>query len=176
MPSLSVFVILGCNIAMLVLSLVYFRHCRVSRPPIGVFNLSDVLLAVLIITLAHVVYVVLPLWLAVGLFALAVFSAVYFTLEPLVRARALTWLGSLAVVAADIGAARLFGTQTNGFLLINDAVILLVIIGVSNLWVQSGLTARDAVLFSLLLAIFDLLATALSPLTLACLPVFKVLP
>jgi hypothetical protein len=87
MPSLSVFVILGCNIAMLVLSLVYFRHCRVNRPPIGVFNLSVVLLAVLIITLAHVVYVVLPLWLAVGLFALAVFSAVYFTLEPLVHAR-----------------------------------------------------------------------------------------
>ena len=176
MPSPFVFVILGCNIAMLVLSLVYFRHCRVSRPPIGVFNLSDVLFAVLIITLAHVVYVVLPLWLAVGLFALAVFSAVYFTLEPLVRTRALAWLGSLAVVAADIGAARLFGTQTDGFLLINDAVILLVIIGVSNLWVQSGLTARDAVLFSLLLAIFDLFATALSPLTFSLFARFQSAP
>lgn len=106
MPSLSVSVILGWNIAMLALSLAYFRHYRVSRPPIGVFNLSDVLFAVL-----------------------------------------------------------LFGTQTDGFLLINDLVILLVIIGVSNLWVQSGLKARDAVLFSLLLATFDLCATALSPLT-----------
>lgn len=165
MLSLSVFVILGWNIAMLALSLVYFRRCRVSRPPIGVFNPGDVLFAVLLITLAHVVYVVLPLWLAVGMFALAVFSAVYFTLEPLARRRAFAWFASLAVIAADIGAARLFGTQTNGFLLANDLAILLVIIGVSNLWVQSGLKARDAVLFSLLLATFDLFATALSPLT-----------
>lgn len=90
------------------------------------------------------------------MFALAILSAVYFTLEPLVRTRALVWLASLAVIAADIGAARLFGTQTNGFLLINDLVILLLIIGMSNLWVQSGLKARDAVLFSLLLATFDL--------------------
>jgi hypothetical protein len=40
-----------------------------------------------------------------------------------------------------------------------------VIIGVSNLWVQSGIKARDVVLFSMLLALFDFFATALSPLT-----------
>ena len=45
----------------------------------------------------------------------------------------ISWFGSLAVIALDIGAARLFGTQTDGFLLVNDVVILLVIIGVSNL-------------------------------------------
>ena len=165
MPSLSVYVLCGSTLVMLLLSLAFLRHCRVSRPPIGVFNRSDVLLAVLFITLAHVVYVVLPLWLAVGVFALAVLSALYCTLEPLVRSRVLTWLVSLSVIAVDIGAARILGTQNNGFTLINDVVILLVIIGVSNLWVQSGLTARNAVLFSLLLAIFDLFATALSPLT-----------
>jgi hypothetical protein len=42
--------------------------------------------------------------------------------------------------------------------------------------VQSGLTARDAVLFSLLLAIFDLFATALSPLTLALFARFQSAP
>ncbi len=176
MPSLSGYVLCGSTLVMLLLSLAYLRHCRVIRPPIGVFNLSDVLLAVLIITLAHVVYVVLPLWLAVGMFALAVLSAVYFTLEPLVRTRALAWLASLALIALDIGAAHIFGTQNNGFLLINDVVILLVIIGVSNLWVQSGLTARDAVLFSLLLAIFDLFATAFSPLMFTLLARFQSAP
>lgn len=40
--------------AIFMLSLAYFRHCRVSSPPISVFNLSDVLFAVLLITLAHV--------------------------------------------------------------------------------------------------------------------------
>ncbi len=165
MPSLSFYVICSSNIAMLLLSLAYFRRCRMTRPPIGVFNLTDVIFAVLTITLAHFLYVVLPLWAAVGLFALAVLSALYYTLEPLVRTRSLAWLVSILLIAADIGAARIFGLQNNGFFLVNDLVILLVIIGVSNLWVQSGLTARNAVIFSILLAIFDLFATALSPLT-----------
>jgi hypothetical protein len=165
MPSLSFYVICGSNIAMLLLGLGYFRHFRMTRPPIGVFNLTDVIIAVFIIILAHFLYVVLPLWAAVGLFALAVLSALYVTLEPLLRARSLIWLVSLIFIALDIAAARIFGVQNNSFFLVNDLVILLVIIGVSNLWVQSGLKARDAVILSILLAIFDLFATVLSPLT-----------
>jgi hypothetical protein len=165
MPSLSFYVICSCNILMLLLGLAYLRYCRMTRPPIGVFNMTDVIIAVSIIILAHFLYVVLPLWMAVGLFALAVFSALYYTLEPLFRARSLALLASGVLVIADIGTARIFGVQNNGFFLVNDLVILLVIIGVSNLWVQSGLKVRNVVIFSILLAIFDLFATALSPLT-----------
>lgn len=165
MPSLSFYVICSSNLMMLLLGLAYFRSCRMTRPPIGVFNRSDVLIAVCIIILAHVLYVVLPLWLAVGVFVLAVLSALYYTLEPLFRVRWLALLASGIFVLADIGAARIFGMQNNGFFLVNDVVILLVIIGVSNLWAQSGIKVRDVVLFSILLAIFDVCATALSPLT-----------
>jgi hypothetical protein len=150
---------------MLLLGLAYFRYCRMTRPPIGVFNITDVIIALSIIILAHFLYVVLPLWIAVGLFALAVFSALYYTLEPLFHARSLALLVSGVLIVADIGAAQIFGTKNNGFFLVNDLVILLVIIGVSNLWVQSGLKVRDVVIFSILLAIFDVCATALSPLT-----------
>ncbi|HET8844459.1 MAG TPA: hypothetical protein VFN35_23525, partial [Ktedonobacteraceae bacterium] len=118
------------------------------RPPIGVFNLSDVLLTVLMILLAHIFYVVLPSWMAVGLFALAALSALYCALSPLVHIRLLALLISLVLIAGDIGAAWLFGVQNNGFLLVNNLVILLIIISISNLWVQSGLKARDAAIFS----------------------------
>jgi hypothetical protein len=165
MLSLSFYVICSCNILMLLLSLIYFRHCRMTRPPIGVFNIVDVSIAMLIIVLAHFLYIVLPLWVAVGLFALATFCALYYTLEPLLRARSLALLASGVFIVADIGAAQIFGTKNNVFFLVNDLVILLVIIGISNLWVQSGIKARDVVLFSILLAIFDFFATALSPLT-----------
>jgi len=150
---------------MLFLGLAYFRHYRMTRPPIGVLNMTDVIIAVLTIILAHFLYVILPLWIAIGLFALAVLSALYYTLEPLLRVRSLALLASSIFVVIDIGAAWIFGTKNNGFFLVNDLVILLVIIGISNLWVQSGIKVRDVVVLSLLLAIFDLLATALSPLT-----------
>jgi hypothetical protein len=164
MPSLSLFVIFGSNMLMLVLGLAYLRRYRVTRPPIGVFNRTDVLSAVLIIVLAHLLYVILPLWAAAGLFALAVLSALYCTLEPLFRQHLFAWLLSVGLIAGDVAAALFFGVSNDRFLLVNDLVMLLVIIGVSNLWIQSGLKASDAVLFSLLLAIFDLFATALSPL------------
>jgi hypothetical protein len=165
MPSLSFYIICSCNVLMLLSGLAYFRHCRMTRPPLGVFNMTDVLIAMLIIVLAHFLYVVLPLWVAVGLFALATFCALYYTLEPLLHARSLALLASGILIVADIGAAQIFGTKNNAFFLVNDLVILLVIIGVSNLWVQSGIKARDVVLFSMLLALFDFFATALSPLT-----------
>ncbi len=85
MPSPSVSVILGSKILMLVLGLAYLRRYWVRRPPVGVINRSDVMIAVLIIILAHVLHVVVPVWAAAGLFALAILSALYCTLEPLFR-------------------------------------------------------------------------------------------
>ena len=94
--------------------------------------MTDVVIAVLIIILAHFLYVVLPLWMTIELFALAALSALYYTMEPLLRIRALALLASSIFVVADIGAAWIFGTKNNGFFLVNDLVILLVIIGVTE--------------------------------------------
>jgi hypothetical protein len=153
------------TVVLLVVSVTYLHRYHVTRPAIGVCNRSDVLCAVAVILLAHVVYVLLPLWAAIGLFALAVTSAVAVTLEPLCPSRWLAWLISLACVVGDIGIAWHAGVVNPGFLLVNDGVMLAVIVGVANLWVQSGVQVRDAVLFSLLLAVFDLVATSVSSLT-----------
>jgi len=165
MLSPSVVVLCGMTVALLVVSVAYLRRYRMTRPAIGVCNRSDIISAVVVILLAHVVYVVLPLWAAIGLFALAVTSAVAVMLEPLCSSRWLVWLISLTCVMGDIGIAWRAGVANPGFFLVNDGVMLMVIVGVANLWVQSGVRVRDAVLFSLLLAVFDLVATTLSSLT-----------
>ncbi len=53
--------------------------------------------------------------------------ALYFILQPLLRARSLALLVSSVFIIANIGTDHIFGTQANGFFLVNDVVILLVI-------------------------------------------------
>jgi hypothetical protein len=66
---------------------------------------------------------------------------------------------------ADFGSAFLFGTKDTLFFAINNVVLVMVVIGITNLWVQSGMKARDAVVLGALLAVYDFIATVQLPLT-----------
>ena len=165
MQHLFYYAVLGWAACAVLGSWGYFRRFQVSRPPIGVFNLKDITLMVIFILLVPFLYLVLPLWIAAGLLGLSVLSVLYFTWEPLLRARWAIWLVVLALLATDIGAAFLLGRSNNGFLAVNNSLLLLVIVGISNLWAQSGMKARDVVLLGAFLAVYDVLATSALPLT-----------
>ena len=57
-------IILGCVLAGMLLSMVYFRRCTISHPPIGVINLWDVAFLLAAIVVVPYLYLGLPAWLA----------------------------------------------------------------------------------------------------------------
>jgi hypothetical protein len=157
-------VILAHAVAALLLSWLYFARWRIARPPLGVFNLTDVAIMLGGILLVPYLYLVVPLWLVAAVLGLAALSAIYITWEALLRARWATWLASLGLVGADVAAALAFGPTSVPFLLTNNVVLIVVVVGTANLWAQAGMKARDAALLGAGLVVYDFVATFQLPL------------
>jgi hypothetical protein len=158
MLHLSYYVVLGCVACLQVGSWAYFRRYQINSPPIGVFNVQDLAVMVLLIILVPLFYLILPLWLTVALLLLVALSILYFTWEPLLRARWAIWLATATMLVVDSGAAFL-GTKQNVFFAVNNIVLLVMGMGITNLWAQSGMKARDTALLGILLALYDFIAT-----------------
>ncbi len=165
MVFLSFAVVLGCVCCSLLGGWCYFRRYTISRPPIGTFTRTDLAVMMVMITLVPFLYLWLPLWLAAPLFLLSILSILYTTWEPVVRARWAIWLVVLVMMALDVWAALFLRTHTGVFSAVNNVVLLMVSIGVANLWAQSGMKARDVAILSGFLAVYDLIATTYLPLT-----------
>jgi hypothetical protein len=161
---LALGVVLGCASGAVLLAWLYFGRYQVTRPPIGVVNLWDVVIMVGAIVLVPYLYLLLPLWLVAALLGVGYLSVLYAAAEPVLRARWAIWLAALALLAADVGAARLFGPASFPFLAVNNVLLIVVVVGVANLWAQSGMQARDATVLAAALALYDALATAVLPL------------
>lgn len=163
MLQLASAVVLGCVACGLVGSWAYFRRYQVSRPPVGVFNGQDLAIMVPLLILVPVLYLLLPLWLTAALWLLVTLSILYCTFEPLLRARWAIWLVAVTLLVVDGGAAFL-GTRQNAFLAVNDTILLMMVVGMTNLWAQSGMQARDTALLGVILAPYDFIATVHLPL------------
>lgn len=89
----------------------------------------------------------------------------WFLVEPVTPAPAVRWIIAGGLVVADILLAWRPGASSTAFLLVNDAVVLLVAAGVGILWAQGGLRARDLAILAGAIAVYDLVATGFLPLT-----------
>lgn len=165
MVSVSFAVVLGCVCCSLLGGWGYFRCYTMSRPPIGVFTRTDLTLMMVMIILVPFLYLWLPLWLAASLFLLSLLSILYTTWEPVVQARWAIWFVILVMMALDVWTAVFLRSQTSMFSAVNNVVLLMVSIGMANLWAQSGMRARDVAILSGFLAVYDLIATTYLPLT-----------
>jgi len=121
---LSFYVVLSCTICAILGGWGYFRRYAVSRPPIGIFTLKDIAIMSCFIILVPFFYLVLPLWLVAVLLLLATLSILYFTFEPMLHIRWVVWLVVLILLAAEFGAALLFGTRNNAFFMVNNVVLV----------------------------------------------------
>ncbi len=152
-------VILGCVLASMLLSMLYFRRCAISRPPIGVINLWDVAFLLAAIVVVPYLYLGLPAWLAMALLASGMAGLLYILLEPILR-RALLAVGiTTLIVAADIFVAWRYGTGGIPFFVVNNAVLITAAAGFSNLWAQGGMSARDLAVLAGVLALYDFIFT-----------------
>jgi hypothetical protein len=164
-------VVLGHAAAAVLLGHAFFRRYRVPRPPVGVFDLGDVALLLAAVVLAPLLYLALPRWAAAGLLGLGVLGALLVVLEPVLGAARpawatrLAWPVALAFLGTDVAAALHPAAPATAALAVNNVVLVLAVVGVTNLWAQSGLKARDAAVLAGTLALYDVVATAWLPLT-----------
>jgi hypothetical protein len=156
-------VVLGCVTAALLLSWTYFARVQITRPPLGVINLMDVALMLGAIVLVPYFYLLLPTGLVVGFLGLGALSALYLTIEGVYRGRAVVWLVTLALVGADLAVTLAVGAGSIPYFAVNNLVLVLLVVGTTNLWAQAGLKARDAAVLGAGLVVYDLVATTLLP-------------
>jgi hypothetical protein len=152
-------VILLHTAAAILLGWGYFRRYAITRPPIGVFNIWDVMVMMGGIILVPYLYLLLPIWPVASLLVLAILSVLSIVSEPILRTRWAVWLFALGLTALDIAFVLLFGPATRLFFAVNNVVLVLAIVGISNLWVQSGMKARDVTLLAAMLAVYDVIVT-----------------
>jgi hypothetical protein len=163
-PDSALWVVIAFAVGGVLLAWWYFRRFRLNRPPIGVFNLRDVALMIGAIVLVPLLYLVVPAWLAAMLLGVGLFSLLQVTLEPVLPVRWSAWILAVALLAIDVLAALVYGAPSWPFLLANNTVLAIAVIGAANLWVQSGMKARDAAVLGGALAVYDFVATSLLPL------------
>jgi hypothetical protein len=75
------------------------------------------------------------------------------------------WLVALVMSGADLAASWYYGSRSPGFLAVNNVVLIVAVVGATNLWAQSGLRARDATVLGVALIAYDIVATWWLPLT-----------
>jgi hypothetical protein len=153
-------VVVVLAVASTLLCSAYFRRYEVMRPPIGVFNGRDVAILMAAIVLIPYLYLALPLAVVATLLVLTTVGILYFTVAPVLQRPRLVTAIVVTALAADVGIALVDGTASNTFLAVNNVVLVVVVVGVANLWAQSGMKARDATALAAGLALYDFIATS----------------
>ena len=161
---LASIVVLFHVVASVILAWLYFRRYTMTRPPIGVFNLGDVAVMLVMVILVPLLYLMLPIWMVISLLVVVSLSILYFTWEPILKSSWIIWLVTLVLAGADLFTALAPDINPVWFLAINNIVMLISVVGVTNLWAQSGMKARHAAILGAALAVYDLIATSLLPL------------
>jgi hypothetical protein len=140
----------------------YLRLVAMPRPPVGRLMASDVVIMTALLVALPFIYVHLSGPLLEVIFGVLFFTGVQTTLTPALRGRSAT------AVAAVLCAIVLAASLTHHPLPLevgNDVLLGVVVIGVANLWAQTGMTAAQVAALSGVLAVYDLAATGLSSLT-----------
>jgi hypothetical protein len=162
--ALALTCVLGLAALAILAAQLFFRHRRLAIPAIGVFDLADAAVIGALIALVPFAYLALPFWLLASLFALGGASLLQLVCEATVP-RSAVWPVVLGATAAEILALRALGPSSAAFLLVNDGLLVVLVVALANLWAQSGMKARDAMLLGGGIAAYDYLATLRTPLT-----------
>jgi hypothetical protein len=149
-------------LTMVLSGLGYFARVRLPRPPVGRFNRSDVIIMSCLLVVLPFGYLLVPDEVVSAVFAVMFFAAVQLTLAPLLGGRPAGVI-ALALVAGT-AAAALLGYDA-AVLVLNGVLIAVAVVGVTNLWAQTGMTAAHAAALAGVLIGYDLLATGVGSVT-----------
>src|SRR5262249_36765683 len=126
------------------------------RPPIGVFDLADTIILIVLIIVAPAIYLIAPLWLVGGMLVLGALNILYLTWAPILRNGWAIWLVVLLIVLSVIIAAVSFTTS-------NEAGTVMMSVAIMNLWVQSGMKTLYSAILAIFLTSYDFISTVQLP-------------
>jgi hypothetical protein len=149
-------------ITMIAASVIYLRRVTVPRPPVGRFAAGDIAIMSLMLVILPAAYLRLPAVAVAAVFGVVLFTAAQTALAPLTGGRIA--LGVAAVAAAAEIAAKLTG-HAHVMLITNDALIVVAVVGIVNLWAQTGMSAAQVTGLAAVLTCYDIAATWLGSLT-----------
>lgn len=146
-------------------AVLYFQRIRLERPAVGVFNGRDIIVLLSFIIVLPFLYLLLPSPILTGLLILTFSSGMYIGLRPLLRPRYLWPLIFALVVINIVVTETLLGTRAGWQLYwgLTDVVVLLSVVGITNLYVQGGMRLRHVAWFAFLLAFYDSFFTFVVP-------------
>ena len=151
-----------------VCALLYFRHVRLPRPPIGVFDQNDLLTICLVIIVLPLLYLVMPVPLLTSIFALLFLNVFYQGLHAIFP-RLVALPLALFLIGADILTTLVVPAHwqpgTFAHWIVNDLVMVLVVVVAANLYAQLGMRMRHIALLALFLACYDGIFAWVIPLT-----------
>lgn len=163
-PSLTTVAVVTALVAVTMAGAVaYLRRVRVQRAPVGVYTLRDVVVMSVVLVVLPPLYLHLPTAAVAAVLGLVAGFVAHFTLQPLLGRAAVPLVA--AVLAADLALAQLHDADGHhpAFLVVNDLLLVLLVVGVVNLYVQSGMRARQVAAFAGGLVVYDYLATVAFP-------------
>jgi hypothetical protein len=159
----SILVVLGGTLLTVVGGRQYLRRVRVDRPPIGVFNVRDLTFVFAMLVLIPPLYLHLPRSVVGAGLVVVSAGVVYLTLAPLAGGP-FGVLAAVGLAGAEVALALTGQAQSAAFTATNDLALLVIVIGVTNIWTQSGIRAGGVAAFGAAVAGYDLLATWFLPL------------
>jgi hypothetical protein len=148
-------------------ALIYFRHVRMERPPVGTFNTRDVVILLIIVGILPFIYGWLPLPLVTCVLTLTFGSALFIGYRPLLGA-GWTWLAIGLLFGFNIWTSNhLMGTLPGWQVWFTEQsiVVVLAAITVCNLYIQGGMKVRHVAWLALGLSGYDIIFAAYYPLT-----------
>lgn len=145
------------------LTAAYLGRYVMARPPVGRMVGSDIAVMVGALVVMPFAYLHLPTGVVVTIFGIVVLTLAQLTLAPVLGGRWAT-VAALLLCAADVG-VHLAGLPL-GLLIVNDALLMLLVVGAVNLWVQAAVTPGQVAALAVALTVYDTLATGMSSLTL----------
>jgi len=148
-------------------ALYYLRRVRMERPAIGTFNGRDIVILFVLLSTIPLFYLTLPRGLLTGFLVVTFVASISIGFRPVLRP-SLLWFGIGLLLGLNIWLGNnALGTITGWqvFWVENDVVVLLGAISVANLYVQGGMKLRHVAWFALALAGYDVIFTAVYPVT-----------
>jgi hypothetical protein len=159
---LGVLVLDAVVLATIGLAIGYLTKARMPRPPAGLFVRSDIAIIVTLLVIMPFAYLHMPVALVCTVFGLTVFIGLQFTLAPVIGGRgamaAATLLCAFEIVADVAG-------WSTGLMVGNDIALVIVAIGVTNMWVQAAMKPPLVAGLAAALVVYDTAATGLTSVT-----------
>jgi hypothetical protein len=164
----ELFVAVGGTVITTLLALYYLRRVRLERPAVGVFNGRDIAVLLCVLALLPTLYVVLAHWALTTFLAITFMASLSIGYRPVVRNQGVLWGAIGLLLGGNIWMARTMLGTVLGWQLYWIETSIIVVLGasaVANLYVQGGMQLKHVARFSILLAVYDLFFTAVTPLT-----------